>query len=182
MSDDIPPMAADGAAADAGPAAGLAAGAVLFAVSLLGWWTVRRNPELVGADYGVDPGPGLLPQITLSLLSLFALALAGQGAVGLLRRRRGGGARPGPRGAWTLRRLSLPALLVATMTCYALLFPRIGFVWATIGFALFWTVVLGAVEFPPLTPRRAALYAIEAGGITVLVWAAFAVLIGVPLP
>lgn len=181
MSDGADLPAPDMTEPDAGPRGDIVAGLVILAISLVGWWTVLTNPALVGTDYGADPGPGMLPQLTLTLLTVFSLVLAGRA---YFRLKREGKAPAIPSGVRIppLHAMSIPVLMVVTLVAYVLLFPEIGFIWATLGFALVWTVLLGIIEFPPTTMGSLALYVAEGGAITFLVWLAFAKLIGLPLP
>ncbi len=161
---------------ESGPRGDIVAGAVILVIAAIGWWVVRSNPELVGTDYGSDPGPAMVPQLTLTLLVLAALGLIARGLV-LLRRDTG---QIHSAGVWTW--LPVPAAMVISLILYALAFPVLGFVEATLTFTILWSIALGVIEF---RPRRAGLYLLyvaEAGLITFLVWLAFARLIGIPLP
>lgn len=162
-----------------GPWAEIVTGIVLLVIAAVGGWSVRINPQLVGTDYGPDPGPGMLPQIAVSLLALSALALIARAAI-RLRRDGSGSRRVGVPSGW--KRISVPALMVATLLIYAQAFPVIGFFEATVIFAAVWTIFLGVTGFAPTTGRAVALYVAEAAIITALVWLVFAKVIKIPLP
>ena len=161
--------------AEGGPRGDIIAGIVILVIAIFGWWTIRTNPELVGTDYGSDPGPAMVPQITLGLLVLSALVLMARGIRSLRRMSTAGGS-----GNWAW--LPVPAAMVVSLVLYALAFPVLGFVEATLLFSILWAVVLGVIEFRPRSSRPYFLYVAEAGLITFLVWLAFAKLIGIPLP
>ena len=165
------------AVAEGSPRGDIIAGVVILLIAIVGWWTIRTNPELVGTDYGSDPGPAMVPQITLGLLVLSALTLMARGIVSL---RRASAGLPDGSGGWTW--LPIPAAMVASLVLYVLAFPVFGFVEATLFFSILWSIVLGAIEFRPRSTRSYFLYVAEAGLITFLVWLAFAKLIGIPLP
>jgi len=181
MSDGADPLAHETTEPDAGPRGDIVAGLVCLAISLVGWWTVLTNPALISTNYGADPGPGMMPQLMLSLLTVFSLVLAGRAHVRLKREGRAPAIPSGVR-ATALHAASVPVLMVATLVGYVLLFPEIGYIRTTLGFAVVWTVLLGIIEFPPVTLGSVALYVAEGGAITFLVWLAFAELIGIPLP
>ena len=57
----------------------LAAGFYLGLISFIGWLSLINTPALWTNEFGVDPGPELLPVIVLTLLSGGALTLLGAG-------------------------------------------------------------------------------------------------------
>lgn len=141
-----------------------------------GWLSIRRNPQIVGADFGADPGPGLLPAIVLTLLSLGAAVLI---AVGLFKRSR---ARPTPID-WPdeLRGLIGPALLCIALAVYLPMVRLIGFVPGTVLFA---TAVMAGQRVPALraNPRREILQIVVGTLVCLgLTWGLFIYWIGVSL-
>ena len=48
----------------------IAAGVFLAIWSATGWWSATGTAALWSDEYGVDPGPGLLPTLVLTILSL----------------------------------------------------------------------------------------------------------------
>lgn len=154
----------------------LAAGTFLGLWSLLGWWSVIGTPALWSDEYGADPGPGLLPKLVLSMLSLGALILLADAARRIL-------LEPPPAGYWPgLRRHTLmPALFLASLLILIPAIDTLGFIPASGGFAFAWMVVLGhrSGEGAPgaLLPLAAAGAVIGVG----LIYFVFVYLIGVPL-
>lgn len=143
---------------------------------LVGWWSVFTSDELWSDDYGLDPGPGLLPKLILSVLTLGGLVILLRGVIALSR------TRP-PRFDWGAfaRQIKNPALLVGSLLLYLPAIFRIGFVTASAVFALGWMLGLG------LQGRRQASIALGLQTIlgTVigvgLIYFVFIRLIGVPL-
>lgn len=163
-------------AADREPRNQLAAGSFLAFWCLAGWWSLRATPALFADEYGVDPGPGLLPRIVLTLLTLGALALIVNG----LRRLMSGPAEPGH---WDrLRHGTLvPAIFVASLAVYVPAIDLLGYVPASVVFAFAWMAFLGyrsrgGEHIPAL---------LQAGFGTVigvaLIYLVFVHLIGVPV-
>ena len=141
----------------------------------LGWYGQIRNPQL-GEDFGLDPGPGFLPFIVLSILTLGALALVG---VGLVER-----VRSGPiyiDWAAVLRSSLAPALLCLSLAAYLPLIGALGFIPATV---LYSGVLMAALCRDQLrTAPGPTLMSIAIGILvcTVLTYALFIYWIGVPL-
>ena len=182
MAEQPDPLAPETVTESAGPRGDIYASIVMLLIAAGGGWMVLTNPELVGTDYGPDPGPGMLPQLALGLLALFSAILMARAIVALARPDRAARSH-GEIIRLNGKRLGVPALMVATLLVYALVFPIVGFVWATLAFAVFWSVLLGIIEFRPAGNMAAyALYVGEAALITLLVWLAFAKLIKIPLP
>lgn len=154
----------------------LAAGLFFAAWAAAGWVSLLRNPEIVGVDFGQDPGPGLMPAIVLTLLTGGSLVLVG---AGLATRSRP----PRPRLDWggMARQAVKPALLVLTLLGYVPLVRAVGFVPASAGFAVAWMLALAA----PALRREGAraivpILAGTAAGVG-LIYFVFIYWIGVPL-
>lgn len=121
-----------------GPRNQLAAGGFLGLWCLAGWWSLAATPALSSDEYGVDPGPGLLPRLVLTILTLGALMLIGSGTRRLL-------AEPAEPGYWDrLRRGTLvPAIFIVSLALYVPLIELIGYVPASAFLALAWMAFLG---------------------------------------
>ncbi len=154
----------------------LAAGGFLGLWCLAGWWSLAATAALSSDEYGVDPGPGLLPRLVLTILTLGALVLIGNGIRRLL-------AEPTERGYWDrLRRGTLvPAIFILSLALYVPSIELIGYVPASGLFALAWMTFLGlrSREGAPVSPL------LQAGVGTVigvgLIYLIFVQLIGVPV-
>ena len=154
----------------------LAAGAFLSIWCAAGWWSVTRTPALTSDDYGVDPGPGLLPTLVLTILSLGALILMAEGIRRIL-------LEPAREGYWLeLRRhTGTPMLFVGSLLVLVPAIEFIGFLPSSGIFAFLWMVVLGyrSGEGAPgaQLPLAGAGTLIGIG----LIYFVFVYLIGVPI-
>ena len=154
----------------------IAAGAFLALWSLAGWSSFLTTPALHADDYGVDPGPDLLPYIVLVTLSLGAVLLIGTG----LRRTF---AEPGNDRYW--RRLVdgsvAPALFVVSLVVYVVAIDAIGYLISSAIVAFAWMTFLGLRNRDEPTTavvtKAALATAIGIGAIYVV----FVHLIGVPI-
>lgn len=154
----------------------LLAGGFVAVWALAGWWSHLRNDQIVGVDFGVDPGPGLLPAIALCILTGGAVALMAAGLLGL---RGTAGNWPDPR--HLARQSAMPLLLVATLAGYVPLVRAVGFLPANICFAFAWMVLLTGRRVYA-HPKR--VFSVIAAGALIgvgLVYALFIRWIGVPL-
>lgn len=154
----------------------LAAGAFLALWSLAGWWSFATAPALHGDQYGVDPGPGLLPLIVLATLSLGALILIGRG-IGRI------ASEPGDARYW--RRLiagsGAPMLFLASLIAYVWALAAIGYLIASSLIAFVWIAALG-LRTGEQGVGAALLQAAVATVIGVgTIYFVFVSLIGVPL-
>lgn len=154
----------------------IAAGAFLALWSVVGWWSFFTTPALYRDDYGVDPGPGLLPVIVLAALSLGALLLIATGARQLA-------TEPGDERYW--QRLGdgalVPMLFVASLLVYVAVMSAIGYLLASGLLAFCWIAGLG-FRHRAGTTRAIALTAAAATLIGVgAIFVVFVVLIGVPV-
>ena len=154
----------------------IAAGAFLALWSLTGWGSFLTTPALYRGDFGVDPGPGLLPVIVLAVLSAGALLLVGTGVRQLV-------SEPGDDRYW--RRLVdgtlVPALFFASLLVYVSVMNVIGYLLASGLLAFCWIAALG-VRHRDGTTRSIALTAAAATLVGVgAIYVVFVVLIGVPV-
>ena len=156
----------------------LAAGLFLMIWSVIGWLSVINSPALWIDEYGTDPGPGLLPIISLTILSLGALTLITVGAFQTVAQQ--AATEPGywPR---LLQGSLLPAFFVISLIVYISLIDVIGFIPTSTIFSLTWMLILGAKnrnETPAtLLPPVAIGTSIGVG----LIYFVFLYLIGVPI-
>lgn len=122
------------------PRKDIAAGIFLAVWCVSGWWSVADNPALWTSDYGADPGPGLLPAIVLTILSMGSLCII----LGGLRR---AVREPEILGCWwrfsQWRDLIIPAILVVTLLIYFPMIKMVGFIPASTFFTFGWMVSLG---------------------------------------
>ena len=154
----------------------IAAGIFLAAWGVVGWSVAAGTPALWSDEYGADPGPGLLPAIVLTILSMGSLILFLGGIRRLLIER----VPPGYwRGLW--RHALIPTLLVATLLIYFPAIKIVGFIPASAVFAFGWMVTIG---FKNYEGRAKALLLQAAAGTIIgvgLIYFVFVRLIGVPL-
>ena len=153
-----------------------AAGGFLAIWSAAGWWSAAGTPALWSDEFGADPGPGLLPTLALTILTMGALILLLDGI------RRTMAERPRP-GYWrSLRRHTLvPVLFVGSLLAYVPAIRLIGFIPASGLFAFVWMAALGfknsdgGSKVPLLQAAAGTLIGVG------LIYFIFVYLIGVPL-
>lgn len=155
-----------------------AAGLFLMIWSAIGWLSVINSPALWIDEYGTDPGPGLLPIISLTILSLGALTLITVGAFQAVAQQ---GATES--GYWPrlLQGSLLPACFVISLIVYISLIDVIGFIPMSTIFSLAWMFILGSKNRDE-TP--ATLLPLVAMGTFIgvgLIYFVFLYLIGVPI-
>jgi hypothetical protein len=143
----------------------------------VGWWSVLGNGALSSDSYGLDPGPGLMPKLVLSVLTFGSVTILIKGLFGLWRM---GDGMPDPFAI--ARRAMFPALFAASVLLYIPLMFQVGFIPASLVFSGLWMCVLG-LRSKHRGPSAALL---QAGAGTIigvgLVYVMFGRLIGVPLP
>jgi len=142
-----------------------------------GWWSVLGNDELSSDMYGLDPGPGLMPKLVLSVLTFGSVAILVKGLVGL---QVTGDGMPNP--VAIARHVMFPALFASSVLLYLSLIFWIGFVTSSLIFSTVWMGVLGLRS----DRRKRSTVLLQAGVGTVigvgLIYVIFGRLIGVPLP
>ena len=154
----------------------LAAGGFLAIWCLAGWWSMATTPALSSAEYGVDPGPGLLPRIVLIVLTAGALILSVNGARCIM-------VEPAEPGYWNkLQRGTLvPALFIGSLAIYVPAIGLIGYLPASAIFSAAWMAFLGYRS----TEDGSASSLLQAGAGTLVgvgfIYFIFAYLIGVPV-
>lgn len=153
------------------------AGAFFLAWAAVGWFAYLGNAALRASLFAsADPGPALLPLITLSLLTVGGAAAI---ATGLARSRRAP-----PQGGWEglppWRDHLAPIAFGASVVALVFLMRRIGFPAAAFGFCVIWLYLLSAGR--RISPRQALIAAAVAAALTGAVHGVFAHLLLVPLP
>ena len=133
-----------------------------------------QTPALWTGDHGADPGPGLLPIMVLTALSLGSLVLLGAG----LRQAVAGGMASGRWSKMTEGSLR-PAIFVLTLLIYVSAISFAGFAAASAVFCFAWIGALGASAIGGRGPWLQALVG-AAIGVT-LIYFVFVYLIRVPL-
>ena len=155
----------------------LAAGFYLGLISFIGWLSLINTPALWTNEFGVDPGPELLPVIVLTLLSGGALTLLGAGTFQVIMYKT-------PKtNYWTklYQNTLLPTLFVISLIFYIGLMEIFGFIFASIIFALSWMWLLGLKSRSETAVSGlflAGLGTLIGGG---LIYFVFVYLIGVPI-
>jgi hypothetical protein len=170
---------ADAESGTRSPAGDLAAGAVLFVLSVIGAWSLLADPFIMGEDYGNDPGPGMLPGVLLILLALSSLAMMAIAGAKMVRARRLG-TQARAKASW--KPLLVPLLLVVTLLAYAGAMTQLGFLESTAVFAIFWTFVIGLQDTARPSVVRLVVWLIEGVVICAVIYVVFAWFIKVPLP
>ena len=137
---------------------------------------MAATPALSAEEYGVDPGPGLLPRIVLIVLSAGALILSVNGARRMI-------LEPAEPGYWDkLRRGTLvPAIFIGSLAIYVPAIELIGYLPASAVLSAAWMAFLGyrsgeGGSKSPLILAGAGTF-IGVG----LIYFIFAYLIGVPV-
>ena len=154
----------------------LAAGAFIALWAVAGWFSVLTNNQIIGVDFGADPGPGLLPAIVLTILTGGSLILIGAGLYGLKAWR-------APPIAWRRigRQVIMPLLLATSLVAYIPIIHVLGFIAGNALFAAAWMLLLGIGEVRS-DPRRGLMNI--ALGVLIgvgLIYYVFIYWIGVPL-
>lgn len=158
------------------PRVRLASGLFFGAWAGAGWYALVTNAQILGVDFGLDPGPGLLPRIVLTILSSGALILVVSGVAGLLK----SAAAPLPWGTM-LRGSILPILLCLSLATYLPLVRGLGFIAATSFYSLALMVVLSRRSLRVFPKATAVSIAIGTAICVALIYALFVRWIGVPL-
>ena len=167
-------------AASRPPCSALVLGLVLCGAGVIGLIQMSLDPFLADIDAGAaDPGPALFPRILLILLIAGGL---GQIAVATYHGIRAGGFSRSAE--FSPARLAVPFALLVSVYVYAKLLPHLGYLTATVVFALCWLAAIGWIDRSLPKTRFAAGYVIliETVVICGALIAIFGYGIGVPLP
>ena len=161
------------------PGVDLLAGGFFLCWAGAGWWSYLGHDRLRQSFFAsVDPGPALLPLITLWLLTGGGALIAVQGLWRVAMGRWDGIALP------ALRSHCVPAAFAASMLIAVLSMRALGFVTVSFAFCLIWITVLSAPGRVGLRDHSIgiALAAIYAAAITWSLHAVFVQLLLVQLP
>ncbi len=156
-----------------------ASGAFILLWGFIGVAGLLWRPAIWQDDYGLDPGPGLLPLIVIASLLLGGSILLVKGLRHLVH---------APRGAVKveLREEREPTLIAAALLIsvivYVLALKSIGFIPATFVFCTIWIIAIFLRDGATGVLRTSAVSVVAAAAITVAVYVVFQRLIGVPLP
>lgn len=151
-------------------------GAALFFLiwAGVGWASIVYGSKLLsGRSYGLDPGPALLPVITLTILTVGAVAMAAMAIVKRGRRSRKPASRTDTE--------PLPIIFLSMVAIFPILLETLGYIWATLASVFVWSVLLApnALQRPFHTMAVSSIAAIS---MTLLVYAGFELVIGALLP
>lgn len=130
--DAVPPIGVDD------PRNKLATGLFLSFWVVLGWLSLLNNTWIMEQDFGLDPGPGLLPSIVLSIITLGASGQIALGIIGIVQGRSGRPIRWGE----IARQSVFPGLLLLSLLTYVPLVRLISFIPATALLAAAWMIVI----------------------------------------
>ncbi|MGE3146024.1 MAG: tripartite tricarboxylate transporter TctB family protein [Pseudorhodoplanes sp.] len=158
----------------------LALGLVLVAAGVAGLVELAYDPFLSDIDAGdADPGPAFFPRILLYLLIAGGV---GQTVSAAIQASRSGGFAADSE--FSISRLAVPVALAASVFVYAKALPLVGYLAATVAFALAWLWIVGTIDrsLPRKFPAAAGLVLLEAAVISLLLYAVFGYGISVPLP
>jgi hypothetical protein len=156
-----------------------ASGAFILLWGFIGIAGLLWRPAIWQDDYGLDPGPGLLPLIVITGLLLGGAILLIKGLRHLART---------PRSATQaeLRQEREPTLVAAALLVsvivYVLALKSIGFIPATLVFCTIWITAVFLRDGATNVLRTSAVSLAATAAITAAVYVVFQRLIGVPLP
>lgn len=170
-------MSSEAEQQQASPGIDLLAGAFFLAWAGVGWLAFLQNEPLRRSLFAsADPGPALLPLITLWLLTIGGTIIAIKGGYRLLRGRYD----PTIDSLPHIRDHLAPLAFVASVLVTVCLMRRIGFPIAGFGLSVVWLYVLSAGRRVSL---RSGLLAVVFGAtMTFIVYYIFVTLLLVPLP
>jgi hypothetical protein len=156
-----------------------ASGAFILLWGFIGVAGLLWRPAIWQDDYGLDPGPGLLPLIVIAGLLLGGAILLIRGARHLARE-------PREIVKAELREEREPTLisaaLLVSVIVYVLALKSIGFIPTTLVFATVWITAVFLRDGADNLLRTSAISLAAAAAITAAVYVVFQRLIGVPLP
>ena len=156
-----------------------ASGAFILLWGFIGIAGLLWRPAIWQDDYGLDPGPGLLPLIVIAGLLLGGAALLVKGARHLAHT---------PRDVVKaeLREEREPtlisAVLLVSVIVYVLALKSVGFIPSTLVFTTVWITTVFLRDGATNLLRTSAVSLAAAAAITAAVYVVFQRLIGVPLP
>ena len=155
----------------------LVAGAVFILIALIASWSLLTDPYLELGKVGNDPGPAFIPWIGTAVIGLGGVA---QIAWTLFRIRKTGGMRAA--GEFVASKLWLPVLLVLSLIGYQMAMRPLGFVAASILFAIPWGAIIHWRSGGTFTPRYIVQVPVEAALVVTGIYLLFSYGINVPFP
>lgn len=154
-----------------------AAGAVFVVIALIASWSLLTDPYLAMERVDDDPGPAFIPWLGTTVIGLGGLA---QMVWAVLRARKAGGMRE--TGEFVLSRLWIPLLLVLLLIGYQVVMRPIGFVAASILFAVPTIAVIHWRARGVFNARYLVQLPVEAVLIVAGIYLVFSYGINVPFP
>ncbi|MGV6876391.1 tripartite tricarboxylate transporter TctB family protein [Pseudochelatococcus sp. B33] len=155
----------------------LVAGAVFVAIAIIAARSLLTDPYLELGKVGNDPGPAFIPWIGTWVIGLGGVA---QLIWTLLRARKAGGMRT--TGEFVGAKLWLPTLLVLSLIGYQVAMRPLGFVTASIAFAIPWVAIIHWRSGGVFTRRHILQLPLEAMLIVASIYLVFSYGINVPFP
>ena len=144
------------------------AGALFVVIAAVGGWSLLTNPYLELGQVGSDPGPGFVPWLGVWAIGLGGLA---QIAWVLMRARAAGGLRGS--GEFVPARLWLPVLLIVSMVLYHAALRALGFIPASLLFAVPWVAIIHWRTGERFTARHLVQLPLEASLIVAAIYVVF---------
>lgn len=157
------------------PALNISAAVFFMIWAGVGWIAYLGNAPLRASLFrGPDPGPALLPLITLSILTLGGAIILIRGLIGLWRHTTWAEGLPDPRSH------ARPMLFMLSLIVAVALMSRVGFL--AVGFVLsgVWLFALSSASQPLL--RRTVIAVVLAAAITFAIWFGFVEVLRISLP
>ncbi|WP_332719873.1 tripartite tricarboxylate transporter TctB family protein [Pelagibacterium mangrovi] len=154
-----------------------AAGLVFLVIALIGASSLWTNSYLELGQSGSDPGPGFVPWIGVWVLGLGGVV---QIILVAARARLAGGFQLS--GEFTVSRIWLPVLLVASMIAYQMALRPLGFITASLLFAVPWVALIHWRCGARFTLRHLVQLPLEAVLIVGAIFVVFRYGIQIPFP
>lgn len=158
------------------PSVDVLAGLFFLCWAAVGWWSYLAHEKLRQSLFaGPDPGPGLLPLITLWILTLGGSGIAIKGLVRM--RSVPAAERNADLADW--RDHLVPLAFLATVIATVFMMQRVGFLISGFSFCVVWLCALSAYGRPSL--RNVVIAVVLAAVMTLGVYLIFARVLLVPL-
>ncbi|QDY99587.1 tripartite tricarboxylate transporter TctB family protein [Nitratireductor mangrovi] len=156
----------------------LLAGVAFAGIALVGMTSLANNEYLELGRSGSDPGPGFVPWIALTVLLVGGIVHM----LSVLRRAVVAGGFGVANGEFSLARLWVPALMLASLVVYQAALRPFGFLAASITFGVVWVAVLHWRSANGVRSRHVFQLPAEGAALAVGVYLIFRHGIQVPLP
>jgi hypothetical protein len=168
-----------GASSDQSGWLDLASGVFTLVWGALGCYGLYLRPNLFADDHGLDPGPGLMPAIVITIITSGGFLLAIRGAW-LIVSGAGGDWHKSLLGEFAAIRIGI--LLFLSTLGYAVLLKSVGFALLTPVLAAPWIAIIAIRDGAPASPKTAFFAVLSSILLTAVIYLVFRRLIGVPLP